>query len=113
IHWAHRLRRQLVQVRDPEQWKQILQRRIEPELAAIRGVSERYDATMDALLLAVGMWFEKRAAERNERIRSKIVEAAPALRMDRSLAKTAIRIYRSIRGLNCVFVGMRSPHHVE
>jgi hypothetical protein len=68
---------------------------------------------MHALLLAARLWFEKSAAERNERIRARMIEAVPALRSERGIARTAMRIYRSLPGLNCVFVGMRSVSYVD
>jgi hypothetical protein len=128
LHWAHRLRRQLIQVTDIEQWKEIVRRRIEPELLAAqsawassedtfdgseRATIARYRDAMQALLLAARLWFEKSAAERNERIRARMVEAVPALRTERGIARAAMRIYRSLPGLNCVFVGMRSPLYVD
>jgi hypothetical protein len=128
LHWAHRLRRQLVQVSDIEQWKEILRRRIRPELeeaeafwttnSSLASDAEKvaiahYQDAMEALLLAVRLWFEKAAAERNERIRARMIESVPALRTERGLARTAMRIYRSLPGLNCVFVGMRSPPYVD
>jgi hypothetical protein len=128
LHWAHRLRRQLVQVSDIEQWKEILRRKIGPELEEAekawaenapgfrdeeRKAVARYRDAMEALLLAVKLWFEKAAAERNERIRARMIEAVSALRTERGLARAAMRIYRSLVGLNCVFVGMRSPLYVD
>lgn len=120
--WAHRLRDQLKHVSDPEQWKEILRRRIEPDLRAIRSENasegQRYSDAMDALLLAVRLWCEKHAAERNERLRAKIIEASPTLGRkrlaeDRDLALLALRIYRSIPGLDYVLLGMRSPPYVQ
>jgi hypothetical protein len=120
--WAHRLRDQLKFVNDPEQWKEILRRKILPELAALprgeaSGLTHYHDA-MDALLLAVKLWCEKSAAEKNERLRAKIVEAAPTLGRnrrpeDRDLALVALRIYRSVPGLDYILLGMRSPKYVR
>jgi hypothetical protein len=125
--WANRLRDQLKHVTDPEQWKEILRRKIEPDLKALKAeysgenaseVSRAYFDGMDALLLAVRLWCEKNAAERNERIRARIVEAVPYLQEkrrleDRNLAVLALRIYRSIPGLDFILVGMRIPKYVQ
>jgi hypothetical protein len=113
--WAHRLHGQLRHVVDPEQWKEILRRRIEPDLAGLAGP---YRDAMNALVLAVKLWLEKSAAERNERLRCRIVEALPTLARtrlpsDRDLALLALRIYRSIPGLRYVLIGMRSPRYVH
>jgi len=121
--WAHRLRDQLRHVVDPEQWKEILRRRIEPDLghamssAADSPERARYFDAMSALVMAVRLWLEKSAAERNERLRCRIVEAAPTFarrrhEMDRDLALLALRTYRSVPGLDHVLFGMRSPRYV-
>lgn len=130
-HWAHRLRDQLKHVNDPEQWKEILRRKIDPDLKSIAerlersgvpssssGTSESYLDAMKALTLAVRLFSEKTAAERNERLRCRVVEASPTLSRkrraeDRDLALIAFRIYRSIPDLSYVLVGMRSPKYVQ
>jgi hypothetical protein len=121
--WAHTLRQQLKHVNDPEQWKEIVQRKIEPALRQM-GTSQDLDSeelhyldAMNALILSVKLWCEKIAAERNERLRAKIVEASSSLGRkrlaeDRDLALLSLRIYRSIPGLDHVLVGMRSPRYV-
>lgn len=124
--WAHRLRDQLKHVTDPEQWKEIRRRKIDPDLAEIRRRGEvdetpegsRYLESMKALLLSVQLWCEKTAAERNERLRARLVEASPTLGRkrhaeDRDLALLSLRIYRSIPGLTSILIGMRSPLHVQ
>ncbi len=122
--WAHLLRDQLKHVNDPEQWKAIVKRKIEPVLKQIGSSQDlsaeplHYLDAMNALVLSVKLWCEKIAAERNERLRAKIVEAAPSLARkrlaeDRDLALLALRIYRSIPGLDHVLVGMRAPRYVE
>lgn len=124
--WANRLRDQLKHVNDPEQWREILRRRIEPDLRALATsptppggkTLERYFDAMAALTLSVRLWCEKAAAERGERLRAKLVEAAPTLARhrfaeDRDLGLLALRIYRSIPGLDYVLVGMRTPHYVR
>ena len=73
---------------------------------------------MEALLLSVKLFCEKNAAERNERLRAKIVEAAPTLgrkrrATDRDPGLLALRIYRSIPELDYVLIGMRSPKYVR
>lgn len=120
-HWAHRLHDQLKHMTDPEHWKEVVRRRIGPELAALRsgaGASDRYFDAMDALLLSVRLWCEKAAAERNERLRAALVQAVPSLAGerktgDRDLARIALRIYRSIPELSYVLVGLRSPQYVH
>ena len=127
--WAHRLRDQLKYVSDPEQWKEILRRRIGPDLAKIlkangkiestpEAGSTRYFDAMNALLLSVRLWCEKAAAERNERLRARMIEASPTLARkrlaeDRDLALLAMRIYRSVPGLDFVLAGMRSSKYVQ
>lgn len=121
--WAHRLHDQLRHVSDPEQWKEVLRRRIDPDLLRLEASPEptpaldHYLDAMEALLLSVRLWLEKAAAERNERLRCRIVEAVPALGRrrlptDRDLALLALRIYRSVPGLGAILVGMRSPRYV-
>lgn len=128
VPWAHRLRDQLRHVNDPEQWKEILKRKINPDLDAFRrtasheaanGNSEAtpYLEAMEALLLSVQLWCEKNAAERNERIRAKIVSAVPALRLGRfgpppTLVENAFQMYRSVPGLDVILVGMRNSAYV-
>jgi hypothetical protein len=120
--WAHRLRDQLRHVSDPEQWKEIRRRRIDPDLLRLEvsGAApalDHYLDAMEALLLSVQLWLEKAAAERNERLRCRIVEAVPTLARrrlptDRDLALLALRIYRSVPGLGAILVGMRAPRYV-
>lgn len=120
--WAHRLRDQLKHVTDPEQWREILRRRIDPDLRELAASptppTVRYFDAMAALTLSVKLWCEKAAAERGERLRAKLVEAAPTLARhrrpeDRDPGLLALRIYRSIPGLDYVLVGMRSPNYVR
>ncbi|MBC7387338.1 MAG: hypothetical protein H7301_14395 [Cryobacterium sp.] len=123
--WAHRLKNSLKQITDPEQWKEIRRRRIDRDLEIIYASPsepsrkmDHYLSAMEALLLAIQLWCEKKGAERNERIRAKIVSAAPASRGSAngkpwSLAETAFHLYRSVPHLDCVLVGMRSPKYVE
>jgi hypothetical protein len=73
---------------------------------------------MNALILSVKLWCEKSAAEKNERLRCEIVEAAPTLGKkrrpeERDLTVMTFRIFRSILGLDYVLVGMRSPRYVH
>lgn len=115
--WAHRLHSQLQFVNDPEQWKEIMRRRIRPDLDAVRAEGKtpsRYLECMEALLLAVQLWCEKRAAERNERIRNRIATSSPAIRgASRNLAELALSVYRSMPGLTTVLIGMRSEDYVK
>lgn len=117
--WAHRLHSQLQFVNDPEQWKEILRRKIQPDLELIKSANAspavtRYLECMEAVLLAIQLWCEKRAAERNERIRHRIATSSPELRgASRNLAALALSIYRSMPGLTTVLVGMRSEEYVN
>lgn len=115
--WAHRLHSQLQFVTDPEQWKEIMRRRVLPELETIRAEGNRvshYLDCMGALLLSIQLWCEKRAAERNERIRSRIATSSPAIQgVSRNLAELALAVYRSMPGLTTVLIGMRSEEYVN
>lgn len=126
--WAHRLRDQLRHVVDPEQWKEIVRRRIVPDLEEVLArnsgedvdptVRTRYRDALEALLLSVKLFCEKNAAERNERLRAKLVEASPMLARkrrpaDRDPALLALRIYRSVPELDYVLIGMRTPKYVR
>ncbi len=111
--WAHRLRTNLRHVHDPEQWKEIRRRKIDPELREVPAVHSDYLAAMEALLLSVQLWCEKFGAERNERIRSRLVEVAPTLRAVRDLPELLFHIYRSVPGLDSVLTGTRSPDRLR
>lgn len=111
--WAHRLRSNLRHVRDPEQWKEIRRRKIDPELREVPGGHADYLAAMEALLLSVQLWCEKFGAERNERIRSRLVEIAPTLRSVRDLPELLFHLYRSVPGLNSVLAGTRTPERLR
>lgn len=122
-YWGHVLKDQLRHLVDIEQWRQIEAHRIRPELEhlredaelhpAIRAWWDRYSPAMDACLLAISAWLENAAAMRSERLKARLTQAVPALRSAQTLSQAAIRIYRSIPGLNYVLVGMRTPEYVR
>ncbi len=118
--WAHRLHSQLRYVTDPEQWKEISRRKILPDLNPLREQENKSEALshyldcMDALMTAITLWSEKRAAERNERIRNEIASSSDEMRgASRNLAEVALSVYRSMPGLTTVLIGMRTEPYVQ
>lgn len=123
--WGHILKDQLRHLVDFEQWREICTYRITPDLMALgeevqrsgdpklKGFWDRYFPAMEAALLAITHWMENAAAERNERLRVRLIEKATPLRSNRSLSSLALSVYRATPGLDSVLVGMRSARYVE
>lgn len=126
LFWGHILKDQLKHLVDIEQWRQIEAYRVRPALQVLRGSLEnqsgafdftdwwkKYENSMSAALLSITYWLENEAAMRSERLKAKLTQAVPKLRSSTTLSNAALRIYRSIEGINCVLVGMRKESYVE
>jgi aryl-alcohol dehydrogenase-like predicted oxidoreductase len=122
VAWGHTLKKNLEHLSDLENWKAILSRQIAPDLeAALATLTEkghsdwarRYQPAANRLFDGFTRFLEAKAATISEDIKRTLDEAAPELRISRTLSQKAIRLYRSFPGIDCVLVGMRKLEYVR
>jgi len=121
------LKNNLSQLEDIEQWGEILKHKIDPSLLHFKQLLlegelatqenqaffEFYEPKVNVLLAAITAWLTNAGAERNERLRACLVEAAPALRPIKNLAQCAYTIYRALPEIDVILFGMRSERYVQ
>lgn len=123
LAWGHIVKQNFAQIDDLLMWRDVLSHQIGPAIeetgpALDRDPSTRAWATehkrsLATLFRSVTDFFESKMAESSEAIEDALVKRCPALKATPTLSRKAIRVYRSLPGLHCVLVGMRSPAYVK
>ena len=122
IAWGHVLKENFGRLAEVTRWKEILEYQILPTrdnalaVLATNGFSDwcsEYRSASEELFAAFTALLESETAIQSKGIAARLDRAAPALSTSSTLSRKAIRVYRSIPGINCVLVGMRRPEYVQ
>lgn len=123
IAWGHILKQNIGSLLEIEAWNNVLAYQIRPTLGAALSVlkeheetrdwAARYEPASEKLFAVFGQFVENEAAMHSRRIAARLDQAAPLLKSSRTLSQKALRIYRSLPGIQCVLVGMRRPEYVR
>ena len=122
IALAHIIQKDFDSLKDPVLWKEILDYRALPSLTKAldtlkklsnEQLAEEYEKTMHVFFEALTWYLESQAAAESRAITLALTKAAPELKTSPTLSQKAIRVVRSIPGVDCVLVGMRQPTYVK
>lgn len=123
VAWGHILNSNIEKIRDIDSWRQILEYEIRPTLdEALHELShydehkpwaEQYALVSRELFDRFTAYFEWREAQNSRQLAGALLEKAPELASSPTLSQKAVRVYRSVPGVNCVLVGMRKPRYVR
>jgi aryl-alcohol dehydrogenase-like predicted oxidoreductase len=123
IAWGHITRENFERLADLDTWKSFLAYRVEPSLQDAfekleehsefeKWVSDYRNASV-RLFEAITVYLESQASVQSDKIAGMLDHLSPALQTSPTLSQKAIRLYRSIPGIDCVLVGMRQAHYVK
>ena len=124
VSWGHILRANLSQLMNLENWKGALTYQIQPaleaalsklakaEASAVRQWGTEYETATRSLFAAFTSLLESQAALESSKISRVLEDACPELKSSLTLSQKAVRLYLSIRGIDCILVGMRQPSYV-
>lgn len=110
-----------------ENWDHVKQTAVLPQIQSILGYlnqllraqsgwhtwASAYLAALDEFLDTISWGYENTAQERSKRISAQLDRLAPALAESQTLSQKAVRLLRSVEGVDCVLVGMRKVDYVE
>jgi hypothetical protein len=123
IAWGHIIQKNLEKLSELGYWNQVLNQQVRPalkesielvlELPEFRPWASDYTREAERLFSAFTAFLEYQAAERSDQISAILVKASADLKTSPTLSRKVIRVYRSIPGLNCVLLGMRTPAYVR
>jgi aryl-alcohol dehydrogenase-like predicted oxidoreductase len=123
VAWGHVIRQNFAKLTDIDLWRQTLRWQItpslEPALAELeasgpyREWALSYRGSTLKLLIAFTAYVENQAAFRSDKIAAFLDHAVPPIQTSKTLSRKAVRLYRSIPGVDCVLVGIRKPEYVQ
>lgn len=124
IAWAHILRKNLPLLNELEYWKQLIRHRIRPTFDLARDTLTSHSPEASAwlrphlencetLIGAVTRYLEFEQSYRSMQVTSSLLRNAPDLARVPSLSQKVLTLYRSIPGVDCILVGMRTPEYVQ
>ena len=121
IAWGHILRENVERLAELDTWTQVLNFQIRPVLEAAFHILRpahaewvtEYQNVSNALFESFTAFLESKAAIESQVLKATLNQACPALKSSKTLSQKAIRIYRSIPGIDCVLVGMRKTAYVK
>lgn len=136
LAWGHLLRENFAKLSDLDLWRQVWTYQLQPEAEkALTALESRlraeeqadeqtelghqlrdwipaYRKSSQALHRAFTDLLEVQASEVTDRIRGILLESVPGLATSATLSRKALRVYRSVPGLHCTLLGMRTPAYV-
>ena len=123
IAWAHTIKKHFEQISELSRWREILAYQIIPNLSQALELLEQnektkawateYAAQSDLFFQAITEVLEEQASIRSKRIANRLEKICPELAHSKTLSQKVIRLYRSLPGVGCVLVGMRTPAYVD
>lgn len=123
VCWGHILRQNFEKLKNIESWKHLYQWRIQPamkeaafELSSTSQTKEwldRYSPLAQELFSSFNVYLEALASSDSIALGLELARACPGLRTQEKLSQKALRVYRSLPGVSCTLVGMRSPQYVR
>lgn len=123
IAWGHILRENFDRLSDLDSWKSLLTYRVKPSLqdafnvleehAEFREWAENYRKASAALFDSYTAYLESQASVKSDQIAGQLDHLSPALQSSKTLSQKAIRLYRSLPGVDCILVGMRQTQYVR
>ncbi len=119
LNWGHLLRDRLSEISDLMQWRELLRMQIPQLHQTLQRVEQQspvwareYRQLVSEFLELITMMLENLAAEKSLILAQQVVTHAKALAPDSPLSNKVLRVYRSLGGVNCILVGMRSKKYV-
>lgn len=122
IAWGHILRQHAAKLADLDSWKNFQAYRIAPRLenalerleehAEFRSWAAQYRKASTRLFETYTAYLESQASFRSDKIAGLLDHLCPELHTSQTLSQKAIRLYRSIPGLDCILLGMRQTQYV-
>ena len=121
IAWGHILRENVERLAELDTWTQVLNFQIRPVLEAAFHILtpahpewvKEYRNVSNALFESFTAFLEAKAAVESQILKANLNQAVPALKSSKTLSQKAVRIYRSIPGIDCILVGMRKSAYVK
>lgn len=123
VSWAHVIRENFARLSDLESWNSFRAYRAEPSVANACGIlAEKpeyrewvsaYRSAAAALFDAVTVYLESQASVESDRIAVILDQVCGELASTPTLSRKALRLYRSLPGLDCILVGMRQTQYVR
>lgn len=121
IAWGHVLREKLADLGDLLQWKDALNYQILPQLASSlerigaqnEPWAQEYRPACIELFQLITQTLEGLANEKAALLGGQLDQMIPDLSADTTITRKVLRVYRSLKGVNCVLVGMRRPGYVD
>jgi len=123
VAWGHMLRQHFARLSDLDSWKSFRTHRIMPALShAFEILTPRaeyktwvadYREASTRLFDTYQVYLESQASAKSDPIAAILDHLSPELRTSSTLSQKAIRLYRSIPGLDCILLGMRQTQYVR
>ncbi len=121
LSWGHVLRDKLGDLGDLLRWREAVQQQILPQLeqslSRLPKVHDQwandYREGIHTLVKLITALQENLAAEKANLLAQQMATLAPDLSAQATLSQRVLRVYRSVKGVSSVLVGMRKPAYVE